>query len=88
MTIMEPSILSKENYLAAKRWFNEALICYNRAWVILLGETNNLHGAIEALQHAHELCLKSLRVLVGLEWSACSKDVSMGFVEGSMNVTL
>jgi HEPN domain-containing protein len=64
--------VTSENYLEAKIWFKEAIICRDRSWIIFistcLANQNDFHGSIEALQHANELSLKSLYLLVGKDW--------------------
>jgi len=64
--------ITPENYLEAKIWFQEAIICRDRSWIIFtytcFVNQNDFHGSIEALQHANELSLKSLYLLVGKAW--------------------
>ena len=60
--------ISVENYLSARQWFDEALICHKRSIIIHVVSPNDLHGAIEALQHSHELCYKALKKAYGLPW--------------------
>jgi hypothetical protein len=64
--------INLENYCEAKKWFKEAIICRDRSFVIftytVIVNQNDFHGAIEALQHAIELSLKSLYLLMGKGW--------------------
>ena len=64
--------ITPENYWEAKTWFQEAIICRDRSFIIFayscIVNQNDFHGAIEALQHANELGLKSLYLLVGKGW--------------------
>ena len=64
--------LTPEYYWKAKTWFKEAIICRDRSFVIFtytcFVNQNDFHGAIEALQHANELGLKSLYLLICKEW--------------------
>jgi hypothetical protein len=69
---MSSSALDKDRYFQAKKWYNEAKICYKRSFIIHLA-SDDVHGAIEALQHAHELCHKALRVLFGLPFKPKKK---------------
>ena len=67
-----PDYMTKKNYREAKTWFLESNICLTRAWIIfinmILRNQNDFHGSVEALQHANELSIKSLYLLVGLDW--------------------
>lgn len=60
-------LVSKEKYFLAKELYQEATICRNRSFVLILNPSDN-HGIIEALQHCFELCVKSLWLVVGLEY--------------------
>ena len=64
--------ISPEKYWEAKSWFQEAIICRDRSFLIYaytcFVKQNDFHGAIEALQHANELSLKSLYLLLGEDW--------------------
>ena len=64
--------ITPDKYWEAKTWFKEAIICRDRSFVIFtytcFVNQNDFHGAIEALQHANELGLKSLYLLICKEW--------------------
>ena len=64
--------ITPDKYWEAKTWFKEAIICRDRSFLIFtytcFVNQNDFHGAIEALQHANELSLKSLYLLMGKEW--------------------
>lgn len=60
-------LVSKEKYFLAKELYQEASICWSRSFVIL-NNPSDKHGVIEALQHCFELCVKSLWLVVGLEY--------------------
>lgn len=60
-------LVSKEKYFLAKELYQEATICRNRSFILSLNPSDN-HGIIEALQHCFELCVKSLWLVVGLEY--------------------
>ena len=71
MSVLEPYI-NKKNYLKAKELYSESRICNIRAWILFffsaLSVNNDFHGAVEALQHAHELLLKSIYLLVDVKY--------------------
>ena len=59
--------ISKRNYLKGKQLLQEAKLCVNRGLVLsMLPE--DIHGCIEAFQHAFELSLKALYQLHGLSF--------------------
>jgi len=60
-------LVSKEKYVLAKELYQEAAICRNRSFVLILNPSD-FHGIIEALQHCFELCVKSLWLVVGLDY--------------------
>jgi len=67
-----PDYITENKYREAKTGFLESNICLTRAWVIFMytifGDQNDFHGSVEALQHSNELSIKSLYLLVGLDW--------------------
>lgn len=58
---------NRESFDRGKAWFHESTICRNRFFRILLNP-NDIHGAIEALQHCFELSCKSLYLMLDLPY--------------------
>ncbi len=57
--------ISKRNYLIGKQLLDEAAICVRRG-LLLSALSNDIHGCIEAFQHAFELSWKALFQIHGL----------------------
>ena len=58
---------NRESFNRGKAWFHESTICRNRFFWILLNP-NDIHGAVEALQHCFELSCKSLYLMLDLPY--------------------
>jgi hypothetical protein len=67
-----PNYVNKKNYVRSKKLLNEAGIALQRAFYLhIFNSLLNLcdwHGVTEALQHSFELSLKSLWMMVGLDY--------------------
>ena len=59
--------ISKRNYLIGKQLLDEAAICVQRG-LLLSMLPNDIHGCIEAFQHAFELSWKALFQIHGLSF--------------------
>ena len=58
---------NRESFERGKAWFYESKICLYRSFKIQ-ENPNDIHGAIEALQHCFELSCKSLYLMLGLKY--------------------
>ena len=58
---------NRESFEKGKDWFFESKICLSRSFKIQ-ENPNDIHGAIEALQHCFELSCKSLYVMLDLPY--------------------
>ncbi len=58
---------NRESFEIGKDWFFESRICLYRS-VIIRENPNDIHGAIEALQHCFELSCKSLYIMLDLPY--------------------
>ncbi len=58
---------NRESFDLGKAWFFESKICFYRSFKIRENQ-NDIHGAIEALQHCFELSCKSLYLMLDLPY--------------------
>jgi hypothetical protein len=61
-------VFNRESFEKGKGWFYESQICLYRSFIIIHENPNDIHGAIEALQHCFELSCKSLYIMLDLPY--------------------